>query len=265
MTYRDAAAKRLRQSSMRPLSGGVKISFGKGGDVANATFKDNDFRNDLAYLDQWAPIDETLAWGFKDHQKQCKCNWTSHIKKCDTFHKAVEYAKTIDPKAKLDYIPMAERTLCQWVGNIILRCPKRGLLKWVGSSSPKSPWDMQKTKFYICRRNIGATVDAVVKAPVAKHPENTDDWSWETTPDLDNAWMISIEALEEMASQKIDAWKKKIPLGMGGYIDNLTPEAVYDLILEREMGINDLYDWLKWRDSDRDLELLGHSIAINFM
>lgn len=208
----------------------------------------------LAYLSQWTPIDQSLEWDFVENNTPNQFSWEETIKKCNTFQHSVEYARTLDPTAKLDYIPMAERVNCQWVGRTTLRCEMRGLLRWVGSDPPNTPYQMQKTKFFVCRRNVGATVEAVIQAPAAKHPSNAEDWTWKEKPDYDGTWMVSVTALQEMASKEIDAWKQKIPEGMGGYIDNLTPEDIYEKILDKEFGINDFYDWLKWRDSIRDSE-----------
>ncbi|KAH7332754.1 hypothetical protein B0J17DRAFT_632046 [Rhizoctonia solani] len=218
-----------------------------------------------AYLAQWAPEGKSLAWNFTSNTTPDEHGWETTIKRCETFHQSVEYARTLYPKAKLDYIPMAERNNCRWKGGLTLKCQKRGLLRWVGSEPPKTPYQMQKTKFFVCRRNVQAAVDSVVKAPVAKYPRNAEDWTWEVDSNDDGTWMVSITTLDKLASDKIDEWKRKIADRLGGYVEEYTPEEVYDMILDRQLGINNLFDWLKWRDNIHHLKDLGNKIAAPFL
>ena len=75
------------------------------------------------------------------------------IERCDSFARSRDYAKHLDPKAELDYIPMGERDGCSWVGKDTLWCPKRGGLKWVGMwwNKPESD-DHDATHKIICSR-----------------------------------------------------------------------------------------------------------------
>ncbi|QRW21159.1 hypothetical protein RhiXN_06148 [Rhizoctonia solani] len=53
---------------------------------------------------------------------------------------------------------------------------------------------------------------------------------------------------------------------LGGYVDNLTPEDVYYMILERKMSIEDLHDWLKqWamQAAQNDLSRSISNLAIH--
>ncbi|KDN34165.1 hypothetical protein RSAG8_12742, partial [Rhizoctonia solani AG-8 WAC10335] len=239
-----------RVAKPQPLEKKVTWASNLGNNLASTSL--SGLETYLVNLQKWAPINDPQAWASKTTPLDNENEWNNAIKRCDSFMRSKEYAKTIDPTAILDYIPMTERWACFWAGSKTLKCPKRGYLRWVGGEPPKGPYLMQKTKLFVCRGNVGPTVEQVVKAPPLKHQKEMGGWNLYPESE-DDGWMVPITTVNEWLTKKVDDWKHTVPEGMGGYVENLTPEAIYDLILERKFGINDLYDWLAQR-SDNNLE-----------
>ncbi|GAB1526686.1 hypothetical protein RhiTH_009858 [Rhizoctonia solani] len=217
-------------------------------------------------LDQWAPPDPSMGWDMGNDQPPITniYDWHKVITRCDSFQQSKAYAKLLDPSATLDYIPMGQQWKCYWIGRT-LRCPIRGYLCWVGSEPPKQPKLMQSTKFFVCRGNVGASVEDVVRAPVLKHTRKLAEWHLDIE-EIDPEWWIPISTVREWLAAEIENWKNKLPSGLGGYVDNLTPEDVYYMILEREMSIEDLHDWLKqWamQAAQNDLSRSISNLAIH--
>ncbi|QRV77018.1 Retrotransposable element Tf2 protein [Ceratobasidium sp. AG-Ba] len=86
------------------------------------------------------------------------------IRRCDSFIRSTDYAKSLDPNLTLDYIPMAERWNCRWLATHTLQCPKRGNLYWVGKG-PRLESDraMQATKLFVIEEWVGSEVEHLVK------------------------------------------------------------------------------------------------------
>ncbi|KAF8757141.1 hypothetical protein RHS01_04183 [Rhizoctonia solani] len=113
--------------------------------------------------------------------------------------------------------------------------------------------------------NVGASVEDVVRAPVLKHTRKLAEWHLDIE-EIDPEWWIPISTVREWLAAEIENWKNKLPSGLGGYVDNLTPEDVYYMILEREMSIEDLHDWLKqWamQAAQNDLSRSISNLAIH--
>ena len=110
---------------------------------------------------------------------------------------------------------------------------------------------MQKTKFFVCRGNVGATVEAVVTAPQLRHMKNLGEWHLDSADDADDGWYVPMTMVKEWLGNEVENWKKKLPAGMGGFVDKLTPEDVYQMILDREFGLEDLTNWLDMRDFEK--------------
>ncbi|QRV81318.1 Retrotransposable element Tf2 protein [Ceratobasidium sp. AG-Ba] len=86
------------------------------------------------------------------------------IRRCDSFIRSADYAKSLDPGLTLDYIPMAERWNCRWLATHTLQCPKRGNLYWVGKGPwPESDRAMQATKLFVIEEWVGSEVEHLVK------------------------------------------------------------------------------------------------------
>ncbi|QRV96903.1 Retrotransposable element Tf2 protein [Ceratobasidium sp. AG-Ba] len=86
------------------------------------------------------------------------------IKRCDSFIRSKDFAKSLDPSLTLDYIPMAERWNCRWLASHTLKCPKRGNLYWVGKGPrPDSSRAMQATKLFVIEEWVGSEVEHLVK------------------------------------------------------------------------------------------------------
>ncbi|GAB1528165.1 hypothetical protein RhiTH_011356 [Rhizoctonia solani] len=211
-------------------------------------------------LDQWAPPDPSMGWDMGNDQPPITniYDWHKVITRCDSFQQSKAYAKLLDPSATLDYIPMGQQWKCYWIGRT-LRCPIRGYLRWVGSEPPKQPKLMQSTKFFVCRGNVGASVEDVVRAPVLKHTRKLAEWHLDIE-EIDPEWWIPISTVREWLAAEIENWKNKLPSGLGGYVDNLTPED------NAEISIEDLHDWLKqWamQAAQNDLSRSISNLAIH--
>ncbi|QRV80868.1 Retrotransposable element Tf2 protein [Ceratobasidium sp. AG-Ba] len=86
------------------------------------------------------------------------------IRRCDSFIRSADYAKSLDPGLTLDYIPMAKRWNCRWLATHTLQCPKRGNLYWVGKGPrPESDRAMQATKLFVIEEWVGSEVEHLVK------------------------------------------------------------------------------------------------------
>ncbi|QRV82223.1 Retrotransposable element Tf2 protein [Ceratobasidium sp. AG-Ba] len=86
------------------------------------------------------------------------------IRRCDSFIRSADYAKSLDPGLTLDYIPMAERWNCRWLATHTLQCPKRGNLYWVGKGPrPESDKAMQATKLFVIEEWVGSEVEHLVR------------------------------------------------------------------------------------------------------
>ncbi|QRW07646.1 Retrotransposable element Tf2 protein [Ceratobasidium sp. AG-Ba] len=72
-------------------------------------------------------VSHKLTWG---HGGDRLYSYQDAIRRCDSFIRSADYAKSLDPTLTLDYIPMAERWNCRWLATHTLQCPKRGNLYW---------------------------------------------------------------------------------------------------------------------------------------
>ncbi|QRV89304.1 Retrotransposable element Tf2 protein [Ceratobasidium sp. AG-Ba] len=86
------------------------------------------------------------------------------IRRCDSFIRSKDFAKSLAPDLTLDYIPMAERWNCRWLASHTLKCPKRGNLYWIGKGPrPDSDKAMQATKLFVIEEWVGNEVEHLVK------------------------------------------------------------------------------------------------------
>ncbi|EUC54660.1 vegetative incompatibility protein HET-E-1, putative, partial [Rhizoctonia solani AG-3 Rhs1AP] len=135
--------------------------------------------NFQSYIAKWAPIDTTEGWKYIKQVKFRGASWGDAISRCDSFMRSREYAKTLDPTADLDYIPMGDRPFLSWKGKRTIKCPQRGYLRWVSKQQPKTPREVQKMYFFVCRGNVGSSVKDVVEAPEMKHAKELGMWDRE--------------------------------------------------------------------------------------
>ncbi|QRW07203.1 Retrotransposable element Tf2 protein [Ceratobasidium sp. AG-Ba] len=106
-------------------------------------------------------VSHKLTWG---HGGDRLYSYQDAIRRCDSFIRSADYAKSLDPGLTLDYIPMAERWNCRWLATHTLQCPKRGNLYWVGKGPrPESDRAMQATKLFVIEEWVGSEVEHLVK------------------------------------------------------------------------------------------------------
>src|ERR1700759_1185313 len=113
---------------------------------------------------------------------------------------------------------MAKQWACYWAGGNILKCRKRGYLRWVRGDRPKWAFEMQRMKFFVCQGNVGPTVESVVDAAPVIHQKEMNEWN------KDYGWMVWLETANKWMKKGVEDWKKKAPEELGGYVDNLKPD-----------------------------------------
>ncbi|QRV80094.1 Retrotransposable element Tf2 protein [Ceratobasidium sp. AG-Ba] len=106
-------------------------------------------------------VSHKLTWG---HGGDRLYSYQDAIKRCDSFIRSSDFAKSLDPSITLDYIPMGERWNCKWVATHTLHCPKRGHLYWLGKGPrPELSKAMQATKLFVIEEWVGSEVEHLVK------------------------------------------------------------------------------------------------------
>ncbi|QRW04042.1 Retrotransposable element Tf2 protein [Ceratobasidium sp. AG-Ba] len=106
-------------------------------------------------------VSHKLTWG---HGGDRLYSYQDGIRRCDSFIRSADFAKSLDPNLTLNYIPMAERWNCRWLATHTLQCPKRGNLYWVGKGPrPESDRAMQATKLFVIEEWVGSEVEHLVK------------------------------------------------------------------------------------------------------
>src|SRR6266576_2600254 len=83
---------------------------------------------------------------------------------CSSITDARKYAQQLMPGVFLDYIPRKDRDTRNWIDDREYLDPQRGSLTWCHSGPPKTRNAIMRTKMYVIGNQVGATVDAVVKA-----------------------------------------------------------------------------------------------------
>ncbi|QRW01548.1 hypothetical protein RhiLY_00545 [Ceratobasidium sp. AG-Ba] len=64
-------------------------------------------------------VSHKLTWG---HGGDRLYSYQDAIRRCGSFIRSADYAKSLDPGLTLDYIPMAERWNCKWLATHTLQC-----------------------------------------------------------------------------------------------------------------------------------------------
>ncbi|QRW11207.1 Retrotransposable element Tf2 protein [Ceratobasidium sp. AG-Ba] len=106
-------------------------------------------------------VSHKLTWG---HGGDRLYSYQDAIRRCDSFIRSSDFAKSLDPSLILDYIPMGERWNCRWLADHTLQCPKRGNLFWVGKGPrPDSDKAMQATKLFVIEEWMGNEVEHLVR------------------------------------------------------------------------------------------------------
>ncbi|QRW06751.1 Retrotransposable element Tf2 protein [Ceratobasidium sp. AG-Ba] len=95
-------------------------------------------------------VSHKLTWG---HGGDRLYSYQDAIRRCDSFIRSADYAKSLDPGLTLDYIPMAERWNCRWLATHTLQCPKRATCTGA----------MQATKLFVIEEWVGSDVEHLVK------------------------------------------------------------------------------------------------------
>ncbi|QRW12162.1 Retrotransposable element Tf2 protein [Ceratobasidium sp. AG-Ba] len=85
-------------------------------------------------------VSHKLTWG---HGGDRLYSYQDAIKRCDSFIRSSDFAKSLDPSITLDYIPMGERWNCKWA----MQATKLFVIKeWVGSEVEHLVKEVKKLK-----------------------------------------------------------------------------------------------------------------------
>ncbi|QRW08576.1 Retrotransposable element Tf2 protein [Ceratobasidium sp. AG-Ba] len=224
-------------------------------------------------------VSHKLTWG---HGGDRLYSYQDAIRRCDSFIRSADYAKSLDPTLTLDYIPMAERWNCRWLATHTLQCPKRGNLywatklfvieEWVGSEVEHLVKEVQKVKKMSCTPHLIRKLEEWEKEgkekATPKWVENSTEW-WFRLSDIEEMkeeWMRSIgDKGQKMAivarvvkdwCQEPDISKtyqevlKEIPFG-----------EVIDLVEKERWSKRELLDWLDQKAWDKGNEDLSVDMA----
>ncbi|QRV79740.1 hypothetical protein RhiJN_07755 [Ceratobasidium sp. AG-Ba] len=223
-----------------------------------------------------------LTWG---HGGDRLYSYQDAIRRCDSFIRSADYAKSLDPNLTLDYIPMAERWNCKWLATHTLQCPKRGNLYWVNKGPrPESDRAMQATKLFVIEEWVGSEVEHLVKEvqntphlirrleewetegrerATPKWVENSTEW-WFRLSDIEEMkeeWMRSIgDKGQKMAivARAVEDWCQEPDISKT-YQEGLKEISfgeVIELVEKEKWSKRELLDWLDqkaWDKGNEDL------------
>ncbi|QRV79674.1 Retrotransposable element Tf2 protein [Ceratobasidium sp. AG-Ba] len=149
-----------------------------------------------------------LTWG---HGGDRLHSYQDAIRRCDSFIRSSDYAKSLDPTITLDYIPMGERWDCKWIGTHTLKCPKRGNLYWIGKGArPESDEAMQATKLFVIEEWVGNEVEHLVKG-VQKLKGMS--WYWDYTETMRENTRAIKSSLNSLSThhliRRLEKWEKE--------------------------------------------------------
>ncbi|QRW01200.1 Retrotransposable element Tf2 protein [Ceratobasidium sp. AG-Ba] len=232
-------------------------------------------------------VSHKLTWG---HGGDRLYSYQDAIRRCDSFIRSADFAKSLDPNLTLDYIPMAKRWNCRWLATHTLQCPKRGNLYWVGKGPrPESDRAMQATKLFVIEEWVGSEVEHLVKE-VQKHPhlikrleewenqgkekavpkwvENSTEW-WFRLSDIEEMkkeWMGSIgDKGQKMAivARVVEEWCQApdISKNYQEVLKEISFGEVVELAEKERWSKRELLDWLDQRAWDKGNEDLSVDMA----
>ncbi|QRW06191.1 Retrotransposable element Tf2 protein [Ceratobasidium sp. AG-Ba] len=226
-------------------------------------------------------VSHKLTWG---HGGDRLYSYQDAIRRCDSFIRSADYAKSLDPGLTLDYIPMAERWNCKWLATHTLQCPKRGNLYWVGKGPrPESDRAMQATKLFVIEEWVGSEVEHLhphlikrleewenqgKEKAVPKWVENSTEW-WFRLSDIEEMkkeWMGSIgDKGQKMAivARVVEEWCQA-PDTSKSYqevLKEISFGEVVELAEKERWSKRELLDWLDQRAWDKGNEDLSVDMA----
>ncbi|QRW02545.1 hypothetical protein RhiLY_01544 [Ceratobasidium sp. AG-Ba] len=149
-----------------------------------------------------------LTWG---HGGDRLYSYQDAIRRCNSFIRSADYAKSLDPNLTLDYIPMAEQWNCKWLASHTLQCPKRGNLYWVAKGPrPESDRAMQATKLFVIEEWVGSEVEHLVKeVQKVKKMKWYDNY---TKTKEQNGWLIK-KLINQFSTphliRRLEEWEKE--------------------------------------------------------
>ncbi|KDN38824.1 hypothetical protein RSAG8_09230, partial [Rhizoctonia solani AG-8 WAC10335] len=161
---------------------------------------------------------------------------------------------TINPMELQQWAPIDESPLWDMK---TLSDPNKG--SW--EEAIKQCDSFMRSQEYVKALDPTAILDYIPMRERVKHAKDIGKWHLEKSDNEDDGWLIDMTSIGPWVDRQVQAWKDQVPEGMGRYVDDYSPEDVYQMILEWKLGISDLYDWLKWRESKLPEWELGSSMA----
>ncbi|QRW08587.1 Retrotransposable element Tf2 protein [Ceratobasidium sp. AG-Ba] len=200
------------------------------------------------------------------------------IRRCDSFIRSADYAKSLDPGLTLDYIPMAERWNCRWLATHTLQCPKRGhqiivIEEWVGSEVEHLVREVQKVKKMSWYEDYTRTKDRndrLIKKSINQFStphliKRLEEWENQgkekAVPKwVENSteWWFRLSDIEEMKKE----WMRSLgDKGQKMAIVARVVEEWFELAEKERWSKRELLDWLDQRAWDKGNEDLSVDMA----
>ncbi|QRV83887.1 hypothetical protein RhiJN_11903 [Ceratobasidium sp. AG-Ba] len=230
-------------------------------------------------------VSHKLTWG---HGGDRIYSYQDAIRRCDSFIRSSDFAKSLDPTVSLDYIRMGERWDCKWIGTHTLKCPK-------GGPRPESDEAMQATKLFVIEEWVGDEVEHLVKGvqklkgmscthhlirrleewekegkrkAVPKWVEDSTEW-WFRLSDIEEMkeeWIRSIgDKGQKMAivAKAVEEWCQApdISKTYQEVLKEITFGEVIELAEKEKWSKKELLDWLDQKAWDKGNEDLSVDMA----
>lgn len=169
----------------------------------------------------------------------------------EPFQIAQRIAASLDPSARIDYIPVKDRSMCYWVGDTF-HDPCRGDFLWVGDApKPATAYDIKRTRLFTCRQCISSNVrDVVLKSKERWVGRKGVQW------DSKGKWWIdSVEVTRWMVEAR-EEWRRDVGELWYRCIDKKKWCEAYDMLLGGILERKDFLDWCDqqawWCDQEAD-------------
>lgn len=184
-----------------------------------------------------------------------------------TFEESYALAQQYDPGAVLAYIPIAERSECNWSKSSrvwspkygwtgeawYLEHPKMGRLEWVSCEHPPRFWsDIKRTKLFVCRGYVASDVRTVVVESRIRIAEAA-GVKWEDGKGFKVEW----DEVNNWMRKAREEWKGQVPSYYNGVLSQLDLDELWELVITRSLTKDQFCEWLNQRAWDRANEMLG--------
>lgn len=168
----------------------------------------------------------------------------------EPFEVARHIARGIDPSANLDYIPVKDQGLCQWIDDKILHNPSRGDLMWVGDARrPTTAYALRSTKLFVCRQCVSSDIqDVVLKSKERWQHRYGMQWT------SDGCWYIDNDEVQRWMGEAREEWRREVGESWYRCLDKKDWAEAYDKMLGGLLDRGSFMDWMDQQAWDRGME-----------